>query len=272
MFPSQIPCFQVWGSNPSQGTFSWCDSNDNSLLINRKNSSKNILHWLTVAESWEKGKNPTKWSWLGFEPQTWKHGIPRPGNMKFDVELAQYVVEEERGKRPMIAYCFTQCSNGCSLGSFLFPRQQIHGQRCGTLRRFFSSYLILYQLCSTDENDNHVTCEQTPINLKVFWLFNERFHFSPGKRRSFEAFSFHSSRGYFLLCFSWKKVKNDRFRCDFIVANFLFFISIGKNWGGGGILFEKTAHRTQSSSTSRPGARPSYSLETTEDKSLISNT
>ena len=30
----------------------------------------------------------------------------------------------------MTAYCLTQYSNGCSLGSFLFPRQQIYGQSC----------------------------------------------------------------------------------------------------------------------------------------------
>ena len=44
---------------------------------------------------------------LGFEPQTWK-----------------------RGNRTATAYCFTQSSNGCSLGSFLFPRQGNHVQRC----------------------------------------------------------------------------------------------------------------------------------------------
>ena len=36
----------------------------------------------------------------------------------------------KRGKRPMTVHCSTQCSNGCSLGSFLLPRQQNHGQRC----------------------------------------------------------------------------------------------------------------------------------------------
>ena len=32
-------------------------------------------------------------------------------------------------KRPMSAYCFTPCSNGCLLGSLLFPRQDNHVQR-----------------------------------------------------------------------------------------------------------------------------------------------
>ena len=30
------------------------------------------------------------------------------------------------GKRPMIAYCFTQCANGSSSGSLLLPRQDNH--------------------------------------------------------------------------------------------------------------------------------------------------
>ena len=70
---------------------------------------------------------------------------PRPGNVEFEMELelAQYAELQhtidtqsnprcrgKQGKRPMIAYCFTQCSNGCSLGSLLFKRQDSHGQRC----------------------------------------------------------------------------------------------------------------------------------------------
>ena len=35
----------------------------------------------------------------------------------------------KEGKRSMIAYCLTQCSNGCSLGSLLFPRQNNHVPR-----------------------------------------------------------------------------------------------------------------------------------------------
>ena len=38
-------------------------------------------------------------------------------------------VHKKQGKRPMTAYCFTQCSNGSSLGSLLFLRQDDHGQR-----------------------------------------------------------------------------------------------------------------------------------------------
>ena len=39
----------------------------------------------------------------------------------------------KQGKRPMISCCFTQCSNGCSLGSLLFPRQDHHVWRCTML-------------------------------------------------------------------------------------------------------------------------------------------
>ena len=47
-----------------------------------------------------------------------------------------HAVEEPQGKRPMTARCLTQCSNGCSLGSFLFLRQDNPVQRCtGFLNR-----------------------------------------------------------------------------------------------------------------------------------------
>ena len=59
-----------------------------------------------------------KLPWLGFEPQTWKRGT------------GTVCCGGKEGKRPMIAYCFTQCSNGCSLGSFLFQGQDDHVQRC----------------------------------------------------------------------------------------------------------------------------------------------
>ena len=49
---------------------------------------------------------------LGFEPQIWKRGIwCRTGT-------ATHHTVEGTGKTPYDAYCFTQCSNGCSLGSF----------------------------------------------------------------------------------------------------------------------------------------------------------
>ena len=48
-----------------------------------------------------------KLPWLGFEPQTWK-----------------------RGTGTATAYCFTLCSNGCSLGNLLFLRQDNHVHTC----------------------------------------------------------------------------------------------------------------------------------------------
>ena len=49
-----------------------------------------------------------------------------------ELELAVHAVERKTGRAPYDAYCFTQCSNGCSLGSLLFPRQDHHVQRCIT--------------------------------------------------------------------------------------------------------------------------------------------
>ena len=71
-----------------------------------------------------KGKKAKKLPWLGFEPQTWKCGICS------GTGTATARCRGKEGKRPMIAYCFTQCSNGYSLGSLLFPRQDNPVQRC----------------------------------------------------------------------------------------------------------------------------------------------
>ena len=49
------------------------------MLINRQSYSKNILHWLTVAESWEKEKKRKR-------DLDWDSN-PRPGNVEFAVEL-----------------------------------------------------------------------------------------------------------------------------------------------------------------------------------------
>ena len=40
----------------------------------------------------------------------------------------------KQGKRPMITHCFAQYSNGCSLGSLLFLRQDNHVQRCTMIK------------------------------------------------------------------------------------------------------------------------------------------
>ena len=74
-----VSCFQVWGSNPSQGSFLWCDSNDNSYSSIDKVVQTNILHWLTVAESWEK-KKIEKMIFTG-------DSNPRPGNVELEMEL-----------------------------------------------------------------------------------------------------------------------------------------------------------------------------------------
>ena len=69
------------------------------------------------------GKKAKKLPRFGFEPQTWKRGIwsgTGTGTAR---------CRAKQGKRPMIAYCLTQRSNGCSLGSLLFLRQDNHVQR-----------------------------------------------------------------------------------------------------------------------------------------------
>ena len=66
---------------------------------------------------------------LGFEPQSWKRGICS-GTGTHARHAVKPRCRGRQGKCPVIAYCFTQCSNGCSLGSLLFPRQDNHVQRC----------------------------------------------------------------------------------------------------------------------------------------------
>ena len=91
------------------------------LLLYNGQSMKNIF-WKTFSIDWYElslESHHKKWSWLGFEPQTWKRGIaltgirtpdletwncldwdsnPRPGNMEFavELELAHHAVEEKR--------------------------------------------------------------------------------------------------------------------------------------------------------------------------------
>ena len=98
---------------------------------------QNILHWLNVAESWEKEKRRKNCLDWNLSPQAWKRGMwsgSGAATVCWITAHARHAVKPRcrgrQGHRPMIAYCFTRCSNGCSLGSFLLPRQQIHGQRC----------------------------------------------------------------------------------------------------------------------------------------------
>ena len=75
---------------------------------------------LTVAESWGKEKS-------GKHCLVWGSN-PRPG--KTWNWNCHSTLWRKRGKAPYDAYCLTQCSNGCSLGSFLFPRQENFVQKC----------------------------------------------------------------------------------------------------------------------------------------------
>ena len=92
-----------------------------SLLIDRGRK---------LGEGKKKRKNCLDW---GFGPQTWKHGTGT-ATVYWIAAQSRHAVKPhcrgEQGKRPMIAYCLTQCSNGSSLGSLLFTRQDNHVQRC----------------------------------------------------------------------------------------------------------------------------------------------
>ena len=87
-------------------------------------------HWSHITKKgcldWGSNSRPgnVELPWSGFEPQTWKRGIWG------GTGTATPCCGRKEGKRPSIAYCFTQCSNGSSLGSFLFPRQDNLVQRC----------------------------------------------------------------------------------------------------------------------------------------------
>ena len=85
-----IPHFQVWGSNPSQGSFLWCDSNDNSYQSIDKVIQKIFSFdwpWQKVGRREKKAKNCLGWD-----------SNPRLGNVEFTVELElpQHVSEEKR--------------------------------------------------------------------------------------------------------------------------------------------------------------------------------
>ena len=92
-------------------------------------------------------KKAKKLPLLGFGPQTWK-----TWNLMWKWNCHS-TLKRKRGKAPDDAYCFTQCSNGCALGSFLFRRQDNHVQRCTTVSpnrweeaseraRFFVSFIM----------------------------------------------------------------------------------------------------------------------------------
>ena len=116
-------CFQVWGSNPSQGNFSlfsllstFCD------VQSMENIFIDWLKWIVI------GVTSQKIAMTGVRTpdlETW--------NLRWKWNTrstrSETTLWKKTGKAPNDAHYFTQCSNGCSLGSFLFPRQDNHVQR-----------------------------------------------------------------------------------------------------------------------------------------------
>ena len=125
----QNPRFQVWGSNPSQGIF--CDVTPMTTHINQsKKLSENILHWFTVAESWEK-EQPKKWPWLGFEPQTWKREIwSGTGAATVCWIAAHAVVEEDRESALWLPIASHSVPMGVHQAACSFRVKNNHVQRC----------------------------------------------------------------------------------------------------------------------------------------------
>ena len=93
-----IPCFQVGGSNPSQGNLfvMWLQWQLISInqSINRKSYSENILHWLTVAESWEKEKS--RKNCLDWDSN------PRAGNVELELPVCWMAAHSRHTVKP---YC-----------------------------------------------------------------------------------------------------------------------------------------------------------------------
>ena len=73
----------------------------------------------------ERGSCPMKTLWN----TVWSNGRNKAFSLCFLYSGVRLRVEGNR-ESTYCAHCFTQCFNGCSLGSLLFPRQDIHVQRC----------------------------------------------------------------------------------------------------------------------------------------------
>ena len=136
--PLQISRFQVWGSkSQSRQLFRFFPSPDFlQRSINGELILDNLVDWLIdLSCHWS---HITKTlPWLGFEPQTRKRGIWSGTGTATACWMAAHArhavttrCRGKEGKRPVTAYCLTQCSNGCSLGSLLWPRQDNHVQTC----------------------------------------------------------------------------------------------------------------------------------------------
>ena len=169
--PHPIPRFQVWGSNPSQDIFLWCDSE--WQLINQSTKFfKKYFPLIGRCKKFGKGRNTEKLPWLGFEPQTWKRGIRKlNSNFHSMLNCSTRRCRGKEGKRPLIAYCFTQCANGCSLGSLFFPGQDNLVQKCMclTMRRYAEKYQLLKSLgyFSLSKITSALTCL---LALLFVWL------------------------------------------------------------------------------------------------------
>ena len=103
------------------------------------------IFWIILSIDWliDWSHTTKTLPWLGFEPQTWK-----------------------RGTRTATAYCSTQSSNGCSLGSLLFLRQDNHVQGCTCFRPERLTNLVQKQKSSPKIHDFI-----SNLNLKtVFFL------------------------------------------------------------------------------------------------------
>ena len=74
--------FPGLGFESQSRQFLWCESDDKSYQSIDKFIQTNILHWLTVAESWEKEKN-RKIALTGIR-------TPDLENVEFEKELVQY--------------------------------------------------------------------------------------------------------------------------------------------------------------------------------------
>ena len=109
------------------------------ILINQsKKLFKKYSPLIDRCRKLREGKEPKKLPWMGFEPQTWKHGVCSGIGTATVRWHARHAVKPRcRGKerkRPMIPHCFTQCSNGSSLGSFLFPVKIIRSRGVRSVR------------------------------------------------------------------------------------------------------------------------------------------
>ena len=113
----------------------FCDVTPMTTHFNQ--SIKLFKKYSPLIDRWRKlrrGKKPKKWFWLGFRTpdlETW--GLKGNWNCHGVVDCSAPRCRGKEEKRPLTTHCFTQCYNGCSLGSLLFPRQDNHVQKCNIM-------------------------------------------------------------------------------------------------------------------------------------------